>query len=228
MVSKPKLFVAMPVYGGFHPHFVNCLLKTALHPPCEMEFASKVGDSLVSRARNNLANDFLESDCTHLLFLDTDLIFSPEQIGRLVSHDVDIVAGVYPKKQRELAYVLNMDPAYPDPEPNGLHRMRYAGTGCLLIKRRVFEVLRERHPENAYGPEGGENFVSRQDFFPVGVKVFPDGGRRYLSEDWYFCQNAIEAGFIVWADTAVAIKHCGDCVYPIDPPELTEAPEETA
>jgi len=217
----------MPVYGGFHPHFVNSLLKLQAAPPCALELRSVVGDSLVSRARNRLANEFLASDCTHLLFLDTDLIFSPEQIGRLVSHlpAVDIVAGLYPKKQRALAWVLNMDDRFPDAEPSGLHRVRYVGTGCLLISRRVLETLRNMHPESAYGPEAGEPFEVNYDFFPVGVKEFPDGARRYLSEDWYFCQNALEAGFPVWADTTVALKHCGDCVFPIEDPTAVDTSE---
>jgi hypothetical protein len=88
----------------------------------------------------------------------------------------------------------------------------------------VLETLRERHPESAYGPEAGEPFDVHYDFFPVGVKVFPDGGRRYLSEDWYFCQNALDAGFAVWADTAVGLKHCGDFVFPVDPLPTVDIP----
>jgi FkbM family methyltransferase len=209
--TAAKVFLALPVYGGYHAHFVHCLIKLIQSPPVPMAIKPNAGDSLVSRSRNVLAAEFLKSDCTHLLFLDTDLIFSGDQIKRLVEHDLPIVAGLYPKKQRELAWVCNMLPDE-QPDANGIQRIKYAGTGCLLIKREVFERMIDAHPEIAYRPDNGEE-GEKWDFFSVGVHK-----GRYLSEDWFFCQRALDLGYDVCADTRVILKHVGEAIYPIDNP----------
>lgn len=209
--KEPKVFVALPVYGHYHAHFVHSLMHLIQEPPCKLQIKPNCGDSLVSRSRNVLAAEFLKSDCTHLLFIDTDLIFSPEHVARLVSHDKDIVAGLYPKKQRKLAWVCNMI-AGEEPDENGLQRIAYAGTGFLMISRRVFERMIEAYPQIAYRPDAGEE-GDKWDLFPVGVH-----NGRYLSEDWFFCQRALELGFDVWADTRVVLKHVGEMIYPLDNP----------
>jgi len=174
----------------------------------------------VSRARNRLAAAFLASDCTHLLFLDTDLVFSPDHIARLISHGEPLVAGLYPKKQAELGWVCNVLDAEEGgpgaPDARGLHAVKYAGTGCLLIAREVFGEMRAAYPELAYQPDDGDGTGEYWDFFSVGVWECPrTGRRRYLSEDWWFCQRARDLGFEVLMDTSVVLKHCGEAVYPL-------------
>ena len=119
-----KLFLALPVYGGYNAHFVHSLLQLVATPrPYEIVIRPCVGDSLVARARNRLCAAFLASDCTHLLFLDTDLIFSAEHVNRLVEHarnGLGIVCGLYPKKQRELGWVCNLLDTAEPPEEDGL------------------------------------------------------------------------------------------------------------
>lgn len=214
-----KLFLALPVYGGYDPHFVSCLLQIVLAPPCSLVVRAHIGDSLVARARNCLAADFLATDCDRLLFLDTDLIFSVEQIARLIQHDEDIVAGLYPKKQRQLAWVCNTLPDQ-QPDARGLQRVKYAGTGCLLIKRGVFEsMVEELDPLIGYDPDDGDARKGHLwDFFGVGPHTGPDGRTRYLSEDWMFCQRATDLGCTIWADTRVVLKHVGQMVYPLENP----------
>lgn len=221
---KKKLFLGLPVYGGYDPHFIESLLQLVQRPPCDMIVRSQIGDSLVARARNNLAARFLASDCTHLLFLDTDLIFSPEHIAKLVSHldtdHVHVVAGLYPKKQRELGWVCNMLEAPQTERPDGLVRVKYAGTGCLCISRGVFELMRDEMPHIEYDPDAGDTPGVKWDFFGTGVRRFGDR-RRYLSEDWEFCQRVIDIGLDVFVDPSVVLKHVGQFVYPFQDLEAT-------
>lgn len=219
--SMKRVFLAIPIYGGVDPHFFCSMLHLMApqNPPRRyaMRVRSYIGDSLVSRARNVLAAEFLASDCTHLLFLDSDLVFSPEHIDRLLSHDEPIVAGCYPKKQRQLAWVANTYDPPGEPDARGLHAVRYAGTGALCIAREVFEAMRAAHPEIAYDPDDREGEATRWDFFAVGPYQCPaTGRRRYLSEDWWFCQRALDLGYRVMMDTHVVLKHSGGAVYPID------------
>lgn len=236
-----KLFVGLPVYGGYDAHFVPCLLRLVQDPPVPLMIQPNPGDSLVSRARNRLVATFLKSDATHLLFLDTDLIFSPAQIGRLCRQaeapGTEIVAGLYPKKQAELGWVCNLlDPAEGGPgEPcplTDLHRVKYAGTGCLLVAREVFEAMIKAFPQIAYVPDDQTDPEAREwDFFSVGVyRNGPADPGRYLSEDWFFCQRARDLGYEIRVDTRVVLKHVGEAVYPLDDSTFQggETPTENA
>ena len=221
-MNPPKnVFIGLPVYGGYHPHFVHSLIPLLMEPPCSLKIGPCVGDSLVARARNKIVADFLATDCTHLLFLDTDLIFSVQAIARLLSHDVAIVGGLYPKKQKELAWVCNMLPES-EPDARGLQRVKYIGTGAMLIRRDVIELMIRCHPEIAYETDRGQQQRIEHDIFPCAPMFDPEhGNTRYHSEDWGFCRRALNLGIDVHADTCVVMKHVGDCIYPLgDPFEL--------
>lgn len=220
--------VGLPVYGGYHPHFIPGLLDLVRRPPCHLQIAPMVGESLVSRARNRIAARFLQTDSTHLLFLDTDLVFSPEHVARLLSHRQPFLVGLYPKKQAELSWVCNTREEFGGRDPDtGLQRILYGGTGCMLIAREVFEAIIRANPELAYQPDDGEPDQPLHDFFKVGVyEDAATGRRRYLSEDWFFCQLAADAGYPLHADTHVVLKHCGEAIYPLQPlgPDAEVAP----
>jgi hypothetical protein len=61
-------------------------------------YSIMVNESLITRARNNLTDMFLASDCSHLFFIDADINFRTEDVLRMMEYDVPVLAGVYPKK----------------------------------------------------------------------------------------------------------------------------------
>jgi len=212
--TQPSIFVAMPVYSSIPAPVVHSLISLCLNRLYPTIFKTAV-DSLVSRARNTLAADFLlETDCTHILWWDSDIIATPDQVARLVSHDEAIVGGLYAiKSERRLKWVLNpLDE--PTIDNRGLVKVRNIGTGFLLIKREVLETMINRLPEIAFN----DDYVTGHtewDFFPVGVREDYDGVLKYESEDWGFCRLARDLGFAVYADPAVTVKHIGTTVYPL-------------
>jgi FkbM family methyltransferase len=219
------LSLAIPVYGGVDPHFYASMLALTsrrgerdyrIHLPPAL-----VGESLVCRARNRLACDFLDSGASHLLFIDSDLIFSPEHVDRIAAHaarGVPIVAGLYPKKQRALGWVCNVLEPCPAPDEHDLQSVKYAGTGFLCIAREVFEAMMAAYPEARYDPDDGDAYDrDLWEFFPVGIRECPETGRRrLLSEDWWFCQRARDLGYEVMMDTRIVLKHVGQFIYPFD------------
>lgn len=220
--KKVKLFIGLPIYSQVPSQFVQALLALQAQKPCEIEMHLCQGDG-IARSRNQLTAAFLKSDCTHLLFIDCDLIFSAEQIKRILSHDVDVVGGFYPKKQQgKLEWVINTFPEPTLARTDGLHKVAYIGTGFICIKRRVFERMIEAHPEIEFNADYG-NRDSQHDLWPMGVYTYPSGHRRYLSEDWYFCQRWMDLGGEVYADTHVILKHIGPAIFPLD----TQLPEIT-
>ena len=212
-----KLFVAFPVYGAFCAETVQCLNRILVNPPCDISLGMNLGDSLVSRSRNKLTADFLETDCTDLLWIDSDLIFSGDHIARIASHDLDVVGGFYPKKQEgQIQWVCNaldVDQKPPDPKTK-IQQVKYIGTGFMKIKREVFEKMVEYYgPWISYNCDGSKR--KEYDFWAVGPHQYPDGSRRYLSEDWMFCQRWIDQGGKVYADAGVVLRHVGQAIYPL-------------
>ena len=224
---EPKVFVGVPVYSAINPDFFCSWTRLI----AEFDKAGSnlvipaphIGDSLIPRARNSITSGFLESDCTHLLFIDSDLIFSADHIRRIISHDEDLVGGTYCKKMEgPPQFVCN---SLPDPtikcDDRGLIQVKYVGTGFMCIKRNVFvEMIRAFGEEMWYTLDHDRKRVE-YDFWGCQVYKFPDGSRRYLSEDWWFCQKWLDLGGKVFMDLQCVLKHSGSAIYPLK----TQEPE---
>jgi len=109
-MRKKKIFIATPMYGG-QCHGMNAkacidLQAMALHHGIEVKFFFLFNESLITRARNYLVDEFLRSGFTHLMFIDSDICFNPNDVLCLAAladeqdenDEHDIVCGPYPKK----------------------------------------------------------------------------------------------------------------------------------
>jgi len=211
---RNRLCVAIPIYGDVHAWFMGHLQNLLLNLPCDMVYRPTCGDSLVSRARNRLTADFIETNCSDLLFIDSDLIFSPDHVARIFSHNVDVVGGFYPKKAPgDPQWVLNGIAGAAERD-DGLLAVRYVGTGFMRVRRNVITAMIEKHREDIEYPCDHTGRLEH-DIWPVGVHKFKDGTRRYLSEDWAFCQRWLDMGGEIWADRAVVLKHIGTVAFPV-------------
>jgi hypothetical protein len=210
-----KLFLGLPIYSHPTAQFVQCLLALQANKPCEIELHVCQGDG-VARSRNRLTAEFIRSDCSHMLQIDSDLIFSSEQIARIVSHDVPVVGGLYPLKQEgPVAWCVNTTTEQTEPDERGLQEVKYVGTGFMCVRRDAFEMIQARYPESRYVADYDAR-LPEFDFWPMGVyRPTPEDPGRYLSEDWYFCQRWIDLGGKVLADTKVILKHIGPAVFPL-------------
>lgn len=111
-MRKNKLFVCTPMYGG------NCnglYMKACLdlQSICQMHgieirFSFLFNESLITRARNYLADEFLRSGFTHMLFIDSDILFEPYDVLAMMQLDKDLIGGPYPKKSLNWKNVFNM------------------------------------------------------------------------------------------------------------------------
>ena len=219
MGNAQKLFVGLPIYNGIDPLFFRRIIALMLSHGRDFILADNVGDSAVGRSRNLITRQFLESDATDLLWIDSDIIFYDDQVARIMSHDVDIVGGLYPKKQQgQTQWVINTldNMAEAELRPEGLAEVKYVGTGFMRIRRRVFELMLDAFGKEIAYVSDGDGKTVEWDFWHMGVYVFPNGHRRYLSEDWWFCQKWRDLGGKVFADQHIVLQHGGYCVYPLE------------
>lgn len=249
---KRKIFLAFPVYAGqVYANVVVSLLKfvkdhVSPHLDPAVHLYMMPGESHVNRARNRMAKLFLDTDCTDLMFIDQDIIFKAEDIDALLARDLDIVGGLYPKKELgEPQWVVNTADGVNVPDETGLIEVRYAGTGFMLIGRAVFEKMiaanSERVKKNIDLIARVTKFTEAEDtsylaklFDHDNIEYIDDstgnmgtmwnffhaGPRhaRWISEDWWFCGIWRELGGKIFADTRVQLQHVGSINYPAKAP----------
>jgi hypothetical protein len=101
-LRQNKLFVATPMYGGMNHgmYAKSCLDLQGLCAQygIEVRFSFIFNESLITRARNYLVDEFMRSGFTHLLFIDADIHFDPRDVIALMAIDKDVIGGPYPKK----------------------------------------------------------------------------------------------------------------------------------
>ena len=75
-----SVFCAVPTYGSVPNHFLATYTHLCGRPPFHAKIRCLANDSLIPRARNTLTADFLATDCTHLLFIDSDILCTREHL----------------------------------------------------------------------------------------------------------------------------------------------------
>ncbi len=216
MTPKPKVYLPLldNGQGSCRVEFLASFTKSFSGQHVHID---RVSDSHPGRGRNRAAAHFLATDCAYLLFIDSDIIFNRAHIDTLMENSDAIVGGIYCLKQEEVKPCLQTLPGGGPIAVGGVAEVRRIGTGFLRIAREVFERLKS--PAIEYVNHGRREW----DFFRSGVV---DG--EWLSEDWYFCDDARKAGFNVMCDTRVQVGHEGTIVYPLKltPDRLTVCPPE--
>lgn len=196
------------------PFFASCLtLQHALvQENFPYDFYRLCNDSLITRARNVCAAAFMKTDYERLMFIDSDIEFTPEDVGKLFAMDMPIAVGVYRMKKPGSKYAAWRDGELVDDldQFGAPIAVDYAGTGFMMIKRAVFQEIREEYPEWAY-EEGqvGDCFAYFQDPIMDGF---------HCSEDYFFCRTWRDLGHEVWMDPSVRLTHHGVFGYGADQP----------
>lgn len=217
-LAGKKLMIGLPAYD--HKVGVKMAIslmrfaQMALEYGVTIQVSSICGCSVVTRARNMIADEFMKSDCDHLLFIDADMSFQPESIIRLLAfgQEKPIVAGAYEARKAGKVYILTLDHDKDGNvimDPMGLVKARRVATGFMMIQRQVFETLAKLHPEWYHKDVNSDNMLySFFDFL-----VTPEG---YVGEDFLFCQRAIDAGYTCWIDPTIKLGHMGIHEYESD------------
>jgi hypothetical protein len=241
MTDQIHLVVATPCFGGqLSTIYAKSIfaLQSAVQGMSNVDLKVQLrdGDALITRARANLVTLFLDDPAaTHLLFIDADIGFTPSQVFRLIECGADVVAGCYPikrinweKVRRALAadrpnpsaasldYVLEIDNPDHIKVVNGFTRVRYAGTGFLMIRRQVLEKMCA-HPNSAplkFAREHSrDELVGSPNRYALFECMIDPVDGTYLSEDFAFCKRWTDIGGEIWADLESRLDHVGPSVF---------------
>lgn len=239
--QKIKLFVATPMYGGmcagFYTQSILQLVSVCREHNIDLSFSFMFNESLITRARNAITHQFLKSDSTHMMFIDSDIKFNPADIVPMLSVDKEIICGIYPKKEinwgsvkRAMdngvpfdklkshtgSFVVNLvdyvgEVTVPINQPVEIFN---GGTGFMLIKREVFTKLADHVPqyENDVADLSGqlEQKEKIYEFFATSIEPVTN---RLLSEDYHFCRIWRLIDGKVWAAPWCQLAHIGTYAF---------------
>ncbi len=249
------LFIATPMYGGMcsnaYAMALVGLTRVMVENGLDFHVFSLANESLVTRARNYCVREFLGMPFTHLLFIDADIQFTPDDVISLLAYadpesDKDVICGLYPKKhirwnciaaaaKRGLTgdslAACGSEMVF---NPVGLEgtfdlfqplEATEAGSGFMMIQRKVFERFAEAYPSSHYISDG----LEREDGKPAKIlscfdtHITPEG--RYLSEDFNFCRIVREMGMKVWVAPWLQLNHLGHYKFIGNPQAFTVSAE---
>jgi hypothetical protein len=247
-LRKHKIFVATPMYGGVcggqYCKSSTDLSSLAAQYGMDIRFFYLFNESLITRARNYLVDEFLRSDCTHLMFIDSDIGFDPNDVIALsviaeAGNDKEIVCGPYPKKCIAWEKIKRaVDKGFADKNPENLEKyvgdyvfnpkegtgsipldepveVLEGGTGFMMIQRSALEKFAAAYPQYSYLPDHvrTEHFDGTREILQYFQAEIDPKSKRYLSEDYWFCQKMWDIGVKTWLCPWMKLQHTGAYVF---------------
>jgi hypothetical protein len=230
-----SVLVASPVYNdqcyGSYTHSLLGLQAALLQRGMGFEYAWTKSSSLITIARNLLSDWFLRhTSCTHLLFIDSDMVFRSGDVLRMLDTNLDVIAAICPRKTynwSNVALAAREQPALPPNElaniagsygtfalidpSNGIDidkpvEVTGIGTGIMLIRREVFLRMIEAYPQSlTRSPGSGAADHTMHCFFELDR----DESGTLLSEDISFCHRWRGMGGRVYGAPWFEVGHIG-------------------
>jgi hypothetical protein len=187
---SPLVAIAVPSGDMVHADFAMRLANMCLNPGARSCIVN-AKSSLVMIGRNQCVEAARLVKATHLLFLDSDIVFPVDTLSRLLARDKDIVGGLYMQRTAPHHPLgVTIEGAH-EPVTAGMKRMTIMPTGCLMLRLSIFDRL-------------------SKPWFNTRVE-----GEKIVGEDYYFCERATAAGFEIWCDGDLSreLGHIGQKVF---------------
>ena len=230
VLNEMSIAIATPCYGNqYTQQYAVSLFRTLpklLQYGISYMLTSTSQESIISKARNWCAFDFLRSNMTHLLFIDADMEWEAESIMRLMASGKDVIGAAGPRKAIPTSYCANLaldENNMPIIDKQlGIIEVNEIGTGFLLISRKALERMMGQNPDNwYYEPHTNDKIYN---FFELLIV-----DHIFRSEDYSFCYKWKQLGEKIYCDPTIELGHVGFYNYKgkfLD--ELEKKPDDVA
>ena len=216
-LREMNIFFATPCYGGMvTDQFFLSMFRTSqtfMQHGINFRITTLRNESLITRGRNILTAMFLESDCTHLMFIDADIEYQADDLLRMMAYDKPIMAAAYPKKALPIQYAINFKFINQEKKQirieNGAVEVLDASTGFFLVKREVVEKMMQAYPELHYRNDSNIDEKFNKYCYSFFDTIHDPEDNRYLSEDYTFCRRWQKLGGEIWLDPNTKLNHVG-------------------
>ncbi len=219
---KLKLMIASPYYMSQEfSTYGDSMLETVrmletVGVPWQKQ--SLRGDSYIDRSKNSIVANFLESDCTDLLMIDSDMEWHPDAVGRMLRHPQEIVAGFFPMKNAWGQFCGHLLPDENGATPDVKKAIEVWDGSCLLaahllpggfirFKRDALERFADHYSDNVYRDPCADPSKPER-IYTAFFECMTHNHLRY-GEDATFCRRAREMGMELWCDPNITFGHYG-------------------
>jgi hypothetical protein len=215
-----SLLISIPCYGGIvsdkTAKGLFNLGKELRTSGIDHGLLTMANESLITQGRSKMVNFFMNNtEYERILFIDSDIGFTPEDVFNLLKHDTDIVCGAYPMKGIPLRYNYNV--SKPEVTDGELIKIENVGFGFAMIKRKVFEDISKRYEEELkyYPSTDNSNYPPTEKEYHNSYHYFLELKKNmsYLPEDFSFFERAKSVGYAAWLNTNIRLAHVGSHVY---------------
>lgn len=206
-----SVMLAMPVGRPIEAPVVMSILRTqhvmlSHGIPFAVQF--QTGCAYVHIARNECTYNFLQSDRNRLFWVDSDIVWEPNDFIRLLalSTKMDVVGATYTAKQEgDPLFMLSISPEAKTNDWGCLPANSY-GLGFTVVTRRVIEKLAKQSKKlrTTY-------FAEREPIPYIFYHDELDGTA--TGEDTNFLIDCGAAGFQPWLDPGTVLGHVGPKIY---------------
>lgn len=218
-IEKKKVLLCLPCASSFVP---SCMVESLMQifKPCQVYF-SIINRQKIDWARNNFVKEAIAGNYDYIFFVDDDNPVPHDTLLKMLHADKDIVGAPIISRTapyngnhvlcafyREQLNDISEDVSIYKPiekfnDSGSLHRVDAIGTGCLLIKRKVFETVYDQYKGNPF------EFTRIQLSRPIiyeGKEIFSIE----YGEDVAFSMRAASLGFQIWLDDSIRPYHLGE------------------
>ena len=173
-----------------------------------------LAESLVSRGRNSAIAHFMGSSATHIVFIDSDIVFNPTDVFKLLNSGKSVIGAVYPKKflkTQNNALQVEFNANGNVGLEGDVCLVDYVPSGFLCVQRDAIEKLIEKNSDLKYtnsieGYHSDESVEYYYDFFKPGVDPVT---KKYLGEDYGFCKLLKDGEVPMYVYPNITLAHVG-------------------
>lgn len=135
----------------------------------------------ISYAKNWCAKKFMESDCTHFWMVDADTIPPPDALNLLLEAECDIVAADVKTMKLDIdgiekpvrMLMRGSNDKYYEAHGTGVERVDRIGFGCVLFRRRIFEMVEfPWFEERSWGEIRGTDFTFCKKLEELDIPIY--------------------------------------------------------
>ena len=201
-----RVFIAVPSYGEMSCETVYSLFgakEALLANNVESELFLMTGNCHIDDGRNYCIRNFLEGNCSDLIFVDSDVMFDPDDIVTLALSKRDVCAGVYPKKDEEETFPVQFIGGDIYSSADGMFEVAGVCSGFLKISRYALECLDKTVPHHL----GQKETVFRK-LIPIIFERSLHNHNR-LGGDYEFCRKWRAVGGKIYVDPEMTFGHIG-------------------
>jgi glycosyltransferase involved in cell wall biosynthesis len=199
---KKRILLAIPTNRNIEAQTFKSIYDLEVPDGYQVDFQYFWGYQ-VDQVRNLIADWIIRYNYDYLFSIDSDIAFPADTLKKMLNHDVDMVSGIYIQRIPETHTIEIMrrntqggitHVNFADIAGQGLVPIDASGFGCLLIKSKVFKAI--PYPHFVY-----KSAIDHANTF---------------SEDVYFCTQATDRGFKIWADTSIICDHIGSWTFRVN------------